>query len=145
MEGGPCRRSLDPGIDVSSEEERYLRRAFHRFALPYLLGIAVVVWAAASLWSGGGTGASPEAVTELHDEVAALRESVADLEGRLAAADAGMATIGKRLAAHERAPRPGTPARSSATCARPAAASTVSRSRSPSRPRRSASMRWRRA
>ena len=31
------------GLDVSAAEERYLRRAFHRFSLPYLVVILAVV------------------------------------------------------------------------------------------------------
>ena len=37
-------------LSVTPEEERYLRRAFRRFALPYLLGMMLVAGAVFHVW-----------------------------------------------------------------------------------------------
>ncbi len=89
------------GIDVSEAEERFLRRAFRRFALPYLLAFAVVAWGLASLLAPGG-GASPAEVSELREQVDALRESIAGIEGRFAALDSAVAKARERVASLEK-------------------------------------------
>ncbi|HKA13970.1 MAG TPA: hypothetical protein VKH41_03055 [Myxococcota bacterium] len=71
------------GIDVSREEERYLRSAFRRFALPYVLVFAAVAWAATTFVSGDGPAGSSQETKALRDKVASLEQSVAGLEARL--------------------------------------------------------------
>jgi len=89
------------GIDVSAEEERYLRTAFRRFALPYVLAFAAVAWLA-SMLAGDPGGASPEAVSALEEEVAGLRGTVASLEERLAVMGADLERAGGRMTALEK-------------------------------------------
>ena len=74
------------GIDVSKEEEQYLRRAFRRFALPYVLvfAFAAVAWATTFAMSKDGpTPGSPAEISALRDKVTALEQSIAALEGRV--------------------------------------------------------------
>jgi septal ring factor EnvC (AmiA/AmiB activator) len=89
------------GIDVSEAEQRFLRRAFRRFALPYLLAFAVVAWGIGS-WLAPEGAASPEQVSELQKELAALRETVAGIEGRFAAVDEALAKARERVASLEK-------------------------------------------
>lgn len=86
-------------LDVSTEEERYLRGAFRRFALPYL--IAVAVFAAFGGWAASrGAGAASAELEDLHSRIAGLSE-------RLEAVGGEVATAGRRVAALENGPRAG--------------------------------------
>lgn len=74
------------GLDVSAEEERYLRRVFRRFAAPYLLvglvlATLVIGWSSFGPASAGGT-PDPELET-LVAEAASLREALATLRTEL--------------------------------------------------------------
>jgi chromosome segregation ATPase len=90
------------GIDVSKEEERFLRHAFRRFALPYVLVFAAVAWITTTATSGGdGPSGSPEELTSLREQVAALEQSLAALEGRVAKLDAELGKAGSRVGALE--------------------------------------------
>jgi septal ring factor EnvC (AmiA/AmiB activator) len=71
------------GIDVSKEEEKYLRSAFRRFALPYLLGFALVAWATTTLLSKHAPAGSGADLSSLREKVASLEQSVAVLERRV--------------------------------------------------------------
>jgi polyhydroxyalkanoate synthesis regulator phasin len=90
------------GIHVSAEEERYLRTAFRRFALPYVIAFAVLAWVASMFAGSDSGGASTETVSALEEEVADLRETVASLEERLGAVGAGLEKAGGRVAALEK-------------------------------------------
>jgi polyhydroxyalkanoate synthesis regulator phasin len=90
------------GIHVSAEEERYLRTAFRRFALPYVIAFAVLAWVASMFAGSDSGGASTETVSALEEEVAGLRETVASLEERLGAVGAALEKAGGRVAALER-------------------------------------------
>jgi len=89
------------GISVSKEEEQFLRRAFRRFALPYVLVVAVVAWVASTVLSNEAPGGSPAEMSSLHDKVAALEESVAALESRIAKVDGEVEKAGTRVGALE--------------------------------------------
>jgi len=72
------------GLDVSAEEQRYLRRAFRRFALPYLLLTVAIVGGAASmvmLRAPAVPEAPPVELEGLIAEAASLREAVATARG----------------------------------------------------------------
>jgi len=74
------------GLDVSAEEERYLRGAFRRFALPYLfatLAMVGVAIAAVSLASGDPADGETEELESLVAEAASLREALAGLRDEL--------------------------------------------------------------
>jgi hypothetical protein len=82
------------GIDVSKEEEKYLRRAFRRFALPYVLMFALVAWATTTLVSKDAPAGSGE-------ELSSLREKVASLEGRVEQVSSEIEQAGRRVVALE--------------------------------------------
>jgi polyhydroxyalkanoate synthesis regulator phasin len=90
------------GIDVSAEEERFLRSAFRRFALPYAIGFAAIAGLAWLMSGSDGEGASPEAMAALRAEVEALRISVATLEEQLVSMGADVTKAGSRVAALEK-------------------------------------------
>ena len=80
-------------LDVSAEEQRYLRRTFRRFALPWLVmaGAIGALAGAAPRWidatpendtAGDGAHAREE-VGSLRGEIAALSQRVVGLEGAL--------------------------------------------------------------
>jgi hypothetical protein len=74
------------GLDVSAEEERYLRGAFRRFALPYLaatIAMGGVAVAAVSLVSTEPGGGAAEELQSLVAEAASLREAIAAVRGEL--------------------------------------------------------------
>jgi hypothetical protein len=78
----------DSGIDVSAEEERYLRGAFRRFAVPYLvatIAMAGVAVAAVSLSSDQPTDSGSEELESLVAEAASLREAIAGVREDLRA------------------------------------------------------------
>ena len=93
------------GIDVSAEEERYLRGAFRRFALPYVLIFAALVWIASALGGSDAGGASPESVTALEEGIEELRSEVAALKGHLDEMGAEVEKTGGRVAALEKRPK----------------------------------------
>jgi septal ring factor EnvC (AmiA/AmiB activator) len=70
-------------IDVSKEEERYLRRAFRRFAVPYVFVFAALAWATTTLMSKDDPAASSAELSSLRENLAALEQSVAALQARL--------------------------------------------------------------
>jgi hypothetical protein len=95
------------GLDVSAAEERYLRGAFRRFAVPYLiatLAMAGVAVAAVSLGSGDPVADGSEELESLVAEAASLREAIAgvrqelrdhatDASARLAKLESGFARV----------------------------------------------------
>jgi BMFP domain-containing protein YqiC len=89
------------GIDVSKEEEQYLRSAFRRFALPYVLLFAVLAWATTSWLANDPPAGSPEEVASLRDKVAALEQTVAKLDGRMTKVGSELERAGSRVGALE--------------------------------------------
>ena len=87
-------------LDVSAEEQRYLRRTFHRFALPWLLVAAVVgaIAGAAPRWVDAApeTGAANED-PNLHEEVGPLRGEIAALSQRIVGLEGALAKTRDRL------------------------------------------------
>src|SRR6185503_13977425 len=81
-----------PGIDVSKEEERYLRSAFRRFSVPYLFAFAVLAWA---------TTAAMSKETGSGEYVASLEQSVAAMQARMDKVGAEVARAGSRVGALE--------------------------------------------
>jgi hypothetical protein len=74
------------GLDVSAEEERYLRGAFRRFAVPYLivtLAMAGVAVAVVSLGSGDPGGRPSDELESMVAEAASLREAIAAVRQEL--------------------------------------------------------------
>lgn len=71
------------GLDVSAEEERYLRRTFRRFALPYVVLLMAFAW-----WvsSGAPAGDELEALDAVQAQLVELRASLQTLDGELAEA-----------------------------------------------------------
>jgi hypothetical protein len=90
------------GIDVSKEEERYLRRAFRRFALPYVFVFAVVAWVATSVVSKEVPAGSGAELSELREQVGALGQSVAGLEARIDKLGSELERAGTRVSALEK-------------------------------------------
>jgi hypothetical protein len=86
------------GIRVSKEEEQFLRAAFRRFALPYVLVVAMVAWIASTLTSNDAPSGSPR---ELVEKIVALEKSVASLEQRVAKVDGELERAGTRVGALE--------------------------------------------
>ena len=90
-------------LDVSAEERRYLRRTFHRFALPWLL-VAFALGALVGALSRGsdaqpaatasGSGEDPQA----REQVGSMRGDVASLSQRLVAAEDSLTKTRDRLA-----------------------------------------------
>ena len=103
------------GIAVSKEEEQFLRSAFRRFALPYVIVIAMVAWIASTMVSNDAPSGSPEEMSSLSEKVAALDESVAALEGRIAKVDGELARAGTRMGALESRKPASAPASSDTT------------------------------
>jgi hypothetical protein len=92
------------GIDVSKEEERYLRRAFRRFAVPYVFVFAVLAWATMTVMSKDAPAGSPAEVSSLRESVAALEKSVAALQARVDKVGSDVERAGTRMGALERKP-----------------------------------------
>src|SRR5262245_25982066 len=90
------------GLAVSKEEEKFLRSAFRRFALPYVVVIAVVAWIASTVASSDAPTGSPKEMSSLLEKVAALEKSVGALEGRIAKVDGELARAGTRVGALEK-------------------------------------------
>jgi len=89
------------GIAVSKEEEQFLRRAFRRFALPYVLIVAGVAWIASTVATNEVPSGSPQEMSVLLEKITALETSVAGLEGRIAKVDGEVARAGSRVGALE--------------------------------------------
>jgi predicted RNase H-like nuclease (RuvC/YqgF family) len=89
------------GISVSKEEEQFLRQAFRRFALPYVLVFAAVAWITTNAMSKEAPSGSSEDVSSLREQVAKLEKSVAALEGRLGKIDGELERAGSRVGALE--------------------------------------------
>jgi predicted RNase H-like nuclease (RuvC/YqgF family) len=89
------------GIDVSKEEEQFLRKAFRRFALPYVLVVALVAVVASTVLSNEAPAGSPQDVSALREKITALEQSVAALETQLAKVDGELAKAGTRVGALE--------------------------------------------
>jgi hypothetical protein len=104
------------GIAVSKEEEQFLRSAFRRFALPYVLIVAAVAWIASTVLSKDAPGA-PEDVSSLRDQVAALETSVAALDAKIAKVDRELDKAGTRVGALESRKPASVPAPSGDTAA----------------------------
>lgn len=88
-------------IDVSAEEQRYLRRTFRRFALPYvLMGFALgAITAALPLWIEArphDPGTQPD--SHQREEVTALRSELSSLSERTVGAENALARLRERLA-----------------------------------------------
>jgi septal ring factor EnvC (AmiA/AmiB activator) len=90
------------GIHVSAEEERFLRSAFRRFALPYGVGFAAIAGLAWMLGGSDGEGASPEVMAALEAEVETLQGSVTALEEQIASMGKDVSKAGARVAALEK-------------------------------------------
>jgi TolA-binding protein len=75
-------------FEVSREEERYLRRAFRRFARPYLIGLLALagVWAAVAGFRVGPAHDPAEApeIQGLISESASLRQAIVSLREEVA-------------------------------------------------------------
>ena len=73
-------------FDVTAEEQRYLRRSFRRFALPYLIGMlaiaALIAMASGTVSARGGAGAGDE-LNSLVAEAASLRAAIAVVRDEL--------------------------------------------------------------
>ena len=89
------------GIDVSKEEEQFLRRAFRRFALPYVLVVAAVAWIASTVAASDAPSGSSQEMSSLLDKIAGLEKSVAVLDARIAKVDGELARAGSRVGALE--------------------------------------------
>ncbi|HXK26351.1 MAG TPA: hypothetical protein VMS55_27055 [Myxococcota bacterium] len=88
-------------LDVSAEEQRYLRRTFHRFALPWLLVASALGALVGSLprWieaqpAASGSGEDSQA----REQVGSMRGDVASLSQRLVAAEDSLTKTRDRLA-----------------------------------------------
>ncbi len=90
------------GIDVSKEEEQYLRSAFRRFALPYLIVFAVMAWATTTVVSKDAPAGSGEEMSSLREKIAGLEQSVATLEGRMKQVGTEIERAGSRVGALEK-------------------------------------------
>jgi len=89
------------GIAVSKEEEQFLRSAFRRFALPYVLVVAAVAWIASTVMSNDAPGGAPGEVSSLREQVAALEKSVAALDAKIAKVGGELERAGTRVGALE--------------------------------------------
>lgn len=87
-------------LDVSAEEQRYLRRTFRRFALPYvLMGFVFgALTAALPLWIEAqpeGSDASED--PRRREELASLRSEIAALSERTLGAEQTLAKLRERM------------------------------------------------
>lgn len=110
VHGGRGMPEIDTGsFEVSSEEERYLRRAFRRFARPYVLGLLVLggLWGAVSGFSVGPAHDPAEApeiqgliseAASLRQDIAELRRQLGDVSTRAEEGDNRIASLEKRMA-----------------------------------------------
>jgi hypothetical protein len=94
------------GIDVSREEEKYLRRAFRRFALPYLIGLAALTWAVTTAASRGGVapGESSAELAMANDKLSRIEQSLIELDSRVSKMGTDVDRAGKRMSALEAKP-----------------------------------------
>lgn len=94
----------EQGLDVSAEEQRFLRRSFQRFARPYLVVGAVAF--GFLYFSGGGESADVD-LEPLEAQLAELAASVEALDARLVALGSGAQANEKRLKSLEARPAGG--------------------------------------
>jgi hypothetical protein len=96
----------DSNLDVSAEEERFLRRAFRRFAWPYLLASVLALGVGGSaLWtarSNAGADLDGSESEALIAESASLRDALASLRQELDARGEQTGTLVRRLDALDR-------------------------------------------
>ena len=90
-------------LDVSAEEQRYLRRTFHRFALPWLLVASALGALVGSLprWIEAQPATASESGGEdsqAREQVGSMRGDVASLSQRLVAAEDSLTKTRDRLA-----------------------------------------------
>ena len=71
------------GLDVSAAEERYLRRAFHRFSLPYLIAILAAAGFAVFAVPSTAPDSTAAELETLIAEAASLREAIASVRNEL--------------------------------------------------------------
>jgi hypothetical protein len=87
-------------LDVSAEEQRYLRRTFRRFALPWLLmaGAIGALFGAAPRWMDATPEASAASADPvLHEQVGPLRGEIAALSQRIVGLEGALAKTRDRL------------------------------------------------
>lgn len=97
---------------VSQEEERYLRGAFRRFVVPYLIAIAasaiVVVWLSLTLALRGESATSEEEPSALataeavHSDITALRKELTDTIMRVNELDRSLGGTSKKVSQLEK-------------------------------------------
>lgn len=91
-------------LDVSAAEQRFLKRCFRRFAMPYVIG-GVVLGAIAGAAPGWISTAPVAAVaaddSHLREEIGALRTELAALSQRAVGAEAALAKTRERMVALE--------------------------------------------
>jgi hypothetical protein len=91
-------------LDVSAAEQRFLKRCFRRFALPYVVG-GVVLGALAGAAPGWISTAPAASVSgddsHLREELGALRTELASLSQRAVSAEAALAKTRERLVSIE--------------------------------------------
>jgi hypothetical protein len=92
-------------LDVSAEEQAFLRRCFRRFALPYVVaGVALGAIAGAAPGWISTAPAAPAASADdghLREEIAALKSELAALSQRAVGAESTLAKTRERLVALE--------------------------------------------
>jgi predicted RNase H-like nuclease (RuvC/YqgF family) len=93
------------GIDVSKEEERYLRRAFRRFALPYVIALVALSWIIATAVARDGVvpSGAPADLASASEKLSQIEQSLAALDARVAKIGSDVERAGKRMGALESA------------------------------------------
>src|SRR5262245_19342659 len=91
------------GIDVSKEGEKYLRRAFRRFALPYFIALAALTWVVTTAVSRGAIAPTqpPAELAMASEKLSQIEQSLAALEDRVSTMGADVERAGKRMTALE--------------------------------------------
>ena len=91
-------------LDVSAEEQRFLKRCFRRFAMPYVVG-GVMLGALAGAVPGWISTAPEQTVaaddSRLREDLAALRSELAALSQRAVSAEAALAKTRERVVSIE--------------------------------------------
>jgi predicted nucleic acid-binding Zn-ribbon protein len=93
-------------LDVSAEEQAFLRRCFRRFAMPYVVaGVALGAIAGAAPGWISTSPAAPQAASaddgRLREELASLKSELAALSQRAVSAESTLAKTRERLVALE--------------------------------------------
>ncbi|MEM7413149.1 MAG: hypothetical protein AAF430_23165 [Myxococcota bacterium] len=91
------------GINVSAEERKFLRRTFHRFAMPYALGALALVGVVMLSQDGSdaGSGVDEATITALEERLATLEGSLPTLGERMDQVKSDLAGSTQRLTALE--------------------------------------------